>query len=72
MYKIIEQTWEEKFTMYNKLSKKELITMLIESNKHLHKALPKVLACESYYLDTTNTGMLCLNCGCGKYGHNQP
>jgi len=36
MYQIIEQTYEEKFKMYNKLSKKELIMMLIEANKHLN------------------------------------
>ena len=32
---VIEQTHEEKIVMYNKLSKKELIEMLIESNKQL-------------------------------------
>lgn len=37
---IIEQTDEEKLTMYMKLSKQELAKMLIESNKHLlHKPI---------------------------------
>ena len=36
MYQIIEQTLEEKVKMYQKFSKKELITMLIEANRHLN------------------------------------
>lgn len=36
MYQIIEQTHEEKVKMYSKLSKKELIEMLIEANLHLN------------------------------------
>ena len=35
MLQIIEQTHEEKVDMYSKLSKKELIIMLIEANRHL-------------------------------------
>ena len=35
MLQIINQTDEEKFVMYSKLTKKELISMLIEANKHL-------------------------------------
>ena len=34
-YQIIYTTDEEKFEMYNKLSKKELISMLIQANKML-------------------------------------
>lgn len=34
-YQIVETTDEEKFEMYNKLSKKELIGMLIQANKML-------------------------------------
>lgn len=37
MLQKIEQTDEEKYLMYNKLSKKELILMLIEANKHLDR-----------------------------------
>mgnify|MGYP006957146672 CR=1 FL=1 len=40
MIQIIEQTDEEKFRMYNKFSKKELIIMLIEANKHLRNREP--------------------------------
>ena len=36
MLQIIEITNEEKVKMYNKLSKKELIEMLIEANRHLN------------------------------------
>lgn len=35
MLQVIEQTDEEKFKMYMKCSKKKLIEMLIESNKHI-------------------------------------
>lgn len=35
MIRTLEQTKEEKITMYMKLSKKELIEMLIESNRLL-------------------------------------
>ena len=34
-YQIVKTTDEEKFEMYNKLSKKELISMLIQANKML-------------------------------------
>ena len=34
MVQIVNQTDEEKMKMYMKLSKRELILMLIESNKH--------------------------------------
>jgi len=40
MFQVIEQTDEEKFNMYSKLSKKELIIMLIEANKHLNNRKP--------------------------------
>ena len=35
MVQEVEQTHEEKVNMYMKCDKKELINMLIESNKHL-------------------------------------
>jgi len=37
MIQIIQQTHEEKVEMYNKLSKKQLIMMLIESNNVLDR-----------------------------------
>lgn len=40
MIQIIEQTFEQKVGMYDKLSKEELIHMLIEANKHLYNKLP--------------------------------
>ena len=36
MITVVEQTQEQKFKMYSKLSKKELIQMLIEANRHLN------------------------------------
>lgn len=39
MNQIIEQSDEEKMKMYMKLSKVEIIKMLIESNKHLNRVL---------------------------------
>ena len=42
MIQIIEQTKEEKVKMYNKLSKKELIEMLIEANRHLNNRQPTI------------------------------
>lgn len=44
MLQIIEQNDEEKRKMYNKCSKKELITMLIEANKALNRIQPKVMS----------------------------
>ena len=41
-YQTIEATKEEKVKMYNKLSKKELIEMLIEANRHLNSRQPTV------------------------------
>ena len=35
MYQVVEQTYEEKVKMYSRLTKKELIAMLIEANKNL-------------------------------------
>jgi hypothetical protein len=40
MYQIVETTHEEKVKMYKKLSKKELIEMLIECNRII-SSLPK-------------------------------
>jgi len=60
MYQIIEQTYEEKFRMYNKLSKKELITMLIEANNHLYSR-PLTWRNEGFFPNQTYTtfGDLC-------------
>ena len=42
MIQTVEQTKEEKEKMYNKLSKKELIEMLIEANRHLNNRQPTI------------------------------
>lgn len=75
MYQIIEQTEEDKFKMYSKLSKKELISMLIESNKHLNnKPLNQVnqgfnSAC-NFYMAGKDTSGKCSNCGKNNWEHN--
>jgi hypothetical protein len=42
MINIVLTTDQEKFKMYNKLSKKELIQMLIQANRHLYRLTPKI------------------------------
>lgn len=63
MYQVIETTWEEKFKMYSKFSKKELIEMLIEANRHL-SSRPYVINFDSP--DSTFTDVILYNeiCGC--------
>lgn len=43
MYQVLEQTHEEKVKMYSKISKKDLISMLIEANRHLTLRKPEVV-----------------------------
>lgn len=50
MYQIIEQTQEEKFKMYSKLTKKELISMIIEANRHLSPEKPEAVFSFNRYL----------------------
>lgn len=38
---LLDLTDEEKYKMYKKLSKKKIIEMLIEANKHLARLTPK-------------------------------
>ena len=42
MEQIQKQTYEERFIMYNKLSKKELIQMLIQANEVIARQTPQV------------------------------
>lgn len=56
MMQIVEQTFEQKVGMYDKLSKEELIHMLIEANKHLDNKLPIIgsgTVTPVYYVATT-------------------
>ena len=49
MVQIVDQTDEEKMKMYMKLSKRDLILMLIESNKHHNQPSwyqPKAIPCD--------------------------
>jgi len=77
MYQVIKQTNKEKMTMYKKLSKKELISMLIEANKVIDKFTPIVdMNCKYipeepkcvYFSDGT-TAMSCMHCGKSKWEH---
>lgn len=43
MLQVVEQTEEEQMKMYMKLSKKEIIKMLIEANKHLRNIPPTIV-----------------------------
>ena len=58
MVQIVEQTYDEKVKMYNKLSKKELIMMLIESNKVIGTIRPITYLIDNDKLRTgeTSTG----------------
>jgi hypothetical protein len=42
MEQIQKQNYEEKFKMYNKLSKKELVQMLIQANEVIARQTPQV------------------------------
>ena len=42
MVQVVEMSHEEKIKMYNKLSKKELISMLIEANNQLSHIKPQL------------------------------
>ena len=60
MYQIQEQNYEEKVKMYSRLTKKELIAMLIEANKHL-SSRPLTWVNEGFFpnRDYTTVGDLC-------------
>ena len=60
MYQVIEQTDQEKFVMYNRLTKKELIMMLIEANRQLNSR-PLTWVNEGFYPNRsyTTVGDLC-------------
>ena len=71
MIQIIEQTDEEKMAMYMKCTKKELIEMLIQANKHLDSFRPQTdFICDlGYCPDTSTTAGNCINCGRSKLEH---
>ena len=73
MFQIIEMSQEEKEKMYRKLSKKELITMLIECNKHLYsRAITyKIEEASCFYNPGMDTSGKCVNCGKNEWEHNQ-
>jgi len=54
MIQIIQQTHEEKVAMYNKLSKKQLIMILIESNNVLDRiCLTPIIAAQPVRINPT-------------------
>ncbi len=57
-----EMTYEEKFLMYNRLKKKELIAMLIEANNNLSSRQPTIVYPQyDFYTtsDITTVGDMC-------------
>ena len=70
MIQIIEQTDEEKMAMYMKCTKKELIEMLIQANKHLDSFKPQIeRTCRFFSPDTNITARNCANCGRSEWEH---
>lgn len=71
MYQVMEQSWEEKYKMYKKLSKKELISMLIEANRHLsNRPLQWTSEACKFYTVGTDTSGKCSNCGKNMWEHS--
>ena len=80
MVQVIEMTEREKYDMYMKLEKSEIVKMLIESNRQLdrvvntlpiyHVSQQSELVCPTgYYPNHASTGLECVHCGRGKYAH---
>lgn len=76
MHQVIETTVEEKFKTYSKLSKKELIGMLIEANTHLNNRPitykfdePVIYNTKCFYMSGNDTSGRCINCGKNKSVH---
>lgn len=75
MMQIIEQTDEEKMTMYMKLEKEEIISMLIQTHKVLDSLLPRVYIptsnvllnytsiCSHNFRQTDSMWQSCIDCG---------
>ena len=59
---VVEQSDKEKFQMYDKLDKAEIINMLIQCNKHLENLTPMV----SYTIKPDPNDPFCPYCGCPK------
>ena len=75
MNQVIKMTDVEQMTMYMKLSKIELINMLIQANKVIDQFTLVVTyieqepICINYEQDAGSTAMNCINCGRGKWEH---
>ena len=64
MLQRVEMTDQEQYKMYMKLTKAEIVMMLIESNRCLDKWIPCI------YLSDGTTGMNCTYCGKSKCEHS--
>lgn len=53
MVQVIEMTYQEKYDMYMKLKKDEIIKMLIESNRHLSQNTYTAIAYDYSYSATS-------------------
>jgi hypothetical protein len=83
MLQVVEQTKEEKVAMYMKLSKKELVAMLIENQRINDEILAKptititgepatsnwVNYCNNFEREPKCTANICKHCGQSEYNH---
>ena len=64
MYQVIEQSHEEQVMMYKKLSKKELINMLIEANRCLRNITPIIRSYPFEFKETLEKQPFHVTCSC--------
>ncbi len=67
MYQVIEQTDEEKFEMYNKLPKKQVIEMLMECHRIIERlstvtTVSNYCTCFSSQCNYINGKLFCADC----------
>jgi hypothetical protein len=59
MLQVLEMTQDEKYKMYSKLRKKELINMLIEANNVIHRLTMQPIAqIKPYYIPQGNDDLV--------------
>ena len=68
MNQVIKMTDVEQMTMYMKLSKIELVNMLIQCNKVIDQITPIIDKKCNYFSDGT-LSMNCMFCGKGRFEH---
>lgn len=72
MVQIIEMTYQEKYDMYMKSKKSELIEMLIESNKQLDNIPPRIYFDDEYITPYASYKNVTVSTdGCFTYNFNK-